>query len=250
MPGKIIIALFLYIMIQSCSTANMPGESHPAPAAILVFYKTAGFHHQSIPDGIAAIQKLGTENNFTVDTTKDASHFTPEELKKYDVVVFLNTTGNVLDSVQQAAFEQYIRSGKGYVGVHAATDTEYDWPWYNKLAGAYFSSHPKIQDAKVQVVNKKHPSTAMLPDVWERRDEWYNFKSINPDITVLALLDEKSYKGGTNGDHHPFAWYHEFDGGRAWYTAGGHTSESYKEPLFLQHLLGGIKYAIGKRAEM
>lgn len=244
-PHKL-LAVLLCLLVLGCSSVHPVEQSPSREASILVFYKTAGFYHQSIPDGLKALQKLGSENRIQVDTTKDAGRFTTEGLKKYDAVVFLNTTQNVLDTVQQAAFEQYIRSGKGFVGIHAATDTEYQWPWYNKLVGAYFSSHPKIQDARIQVVNKKHPSTSFLPDVWQRKDEWYNFKDINPGITVLANLDEQSYKGGTNGANHPIAWYHQFDGGRAWYTAGGHTSESYSEPLFLQHILGGLEYAIGR----
>lgn len=132
------------------------------------------------------------------------------------------------------------------MGVHAATDTEYEWPWYGKLVGAYFTNHPKVQKAIIKVTDKKHPSTKLLPDVWEHTDEWYNFKDINPDMKVLAWLDEKSYEGGTNGNEHPIAWYHEYDGGRAFYTGLGHTEESYSDPLFLKHLLGGIQYAIGK----
>jgi uncharacterized protein len=243
-----LLALLVFMLACSCSSVNQPEQGRATNASILVFYKTSGYYHESIPDGIAALQKLGRENGIQVDTTKDAGRFTAEGLKRYDAVVFLNTTQDVLDTVQQAAFEQYIRSGKGFVGIHAATDTEYTWPWYNKLVGAYFSSHPKIQDAKVQVVNKKHPSTQFLPDAWERKDEWYNFKNIQPGINVLCNLDEQSYTGGTNGAKHPIAWYHEFDGGRSFYTAGGHTKESYSEALFLKHILGGLQYAIGKSA--
>ena len=212
----------------------------------MVFYKTSGFYHTSIPDGIAAIQKLGQENKFTVETSKDASLFNDDNLKKYKAVVFLNTTLDILNSKEEIAFEQYIKSGGGFVGIHSAADTEYDWPWYNQLVGAYFESHPAVQKATILVKDKKHPATAFLLDKWERVDEWYNFKSMNPKVKVLATLDETSYQGGKNGANHPIAWYHEFDGGRAFYTAGGHTSESYNEPLFLQHILAGINYAMGK----
>ncbi|MGV3707130.1 MAG: ThuA domain-containing protein [Arcticibacter sp.] len=213
---------------------------------ILVFFKTAGFYHKSIPIGIRAIQELGRKNQFEVDTTANSSVFSSSTLHQYDAVVFLNTTGDIMDDAEQTGFEKYIRSGKGFVGIHAATDTEYTWPWYNKLVGAYFSNHPHIQPATIQVINKKHISTKFLPASWKRTDEWYNFKSISPDIKVLANLDESSYSGGKNGSHHPIAWYHEFDGGRAFYTGGGHTDESYTEPLFLKHILGGIRYATAK----
>ncbi len=212
---------------------------------ILVFYKTAGYFHPSIPVGIAAIQKLGKENNFKVDTTNNSTRFRSDSLEKYRAVIFLSTTGNILNDNQQTAFENYIRAGNGFVGIHAATDTEYDWPWYNQLVGAYFNGHPHIQPATIRVTDKNHPATRNLPDTWQRTDEWYNFKDINPAINILATLDEQSYTGGTNGPNHPISWYHNFDGGRAFYTAGGHTDESYSEPLFLQHILGGIQYAIG-----
>jgi type 1 glutamine amidotransferase len=179
-----------------------------------------------------------------VDTTRDAAAFTIDNLKKYKVVVFLNTTGDVLDNGQQEAFIKYIQSGGGFVGVHAATDTEYDWPWYNKLIGAYFLSHPaQQQEAVIDVVDKSNPATAMLPEKWKRTDEWYNFKNISTDLHVLAYLDETSYKGGENGPKHPFIWYHEFDGGRAFYTGVGHREDNYDEPLVQQHLLGAIKWA-------
>jgi cytochrome c len=218
------------------------------PARVLVFSKTKGWKHSSIPFGIAAIQKLGQENNFLVDTTKNAAVFTDENLKKYATVIFNNTTGNILNGDQQAAFERYIQAGGGYVGIHAAADTEYDWPWYGKLMGAHFASHPhnsNVRKATVDVTDKTHSSTTMLPEHWERTDEWYNYRSFYSGIKVLANLDENSYEGGINGANHPISWYHEFDGGRAFYTGNGHTDESYSQPLFLSHLLGGIKYAIG-----
>ncbi len=213
---------------------------------VLIYSKTRGYHHASIPVGVAAIQKLGLENNFAVDTTTDSTFFVRRTLKKYDAVIFLNTTGNVLNDKQQAAFEKYIQSGRGFVGVHAATDTEYDWPWYNQLVGAYFKSHPKQQEAILTVTDASHISTQHLPAKWKRFDEWYNFKSLQNGLHVLLTIDEKSYTGGENGDVHPMAWYHEFDGGRAFYTELGHTDESYADPLYLKHLLGGIQYAMTK----
>ncbi|MBC6111786.1 ThuA domain-containing protein [Pedobacter sp. CCM 8938] len=215
---------------------------------VLVFSKTKGYRHGSIGAGKLALQKLGAEHNFGVDTTEDASKFTEENLKNYAAVIFLSTTGDVLDNTQQIAFERYIQAGGGYVGVHAATDTEYDWPWYGKLAGAYFTSHPAVQEASFVIKDKKHPSTKFFTDsVWMHKDELYNFKEINPDIKVLITIDEKSYTGGKNGAFHPFSWYHNFDGGRAFYTSMGHTDETWKEDKFLKHLLGGIKYAIGNQ---
>ena len=214
---------------------------------VLVFSKTAGFRHSSIDEGIAAIQQLGTDNGFIVDATEDASLFTAENLAQYDAVIFLSTTGDVLNADQQAAFEQYIQSGGGFVGIHAASDTEYGWPWYGELVGAYFDSHPPgTPTATIEVADKIHPSTSFLPDYWVRTDEWYNYQS-NPrgNVHVLMTLDESTYDGGNMGYDHPIAWLHSYDGGRAWYTGGGHTEGSYSEPEFMQHILGGIFYASG-----
>ncbi len=215
---------------------------------VLVFSKTGGFRHASIGPGKAAIQKLGVENGFTVDTTEDATLFNEKNLRRYVAVIFLNTTGDVLNPLQQNAFERYIQAGGGYLGVHAATDTEYDWPWYGKLAGAYFKDHPStpsnVQPGVYHIHDKTHPSTSFLPEPWERTDEFYSFKDMNPDVKVLLKLDEKSYVGGSMGDWHPSAWYHEYDGGRAFYTSLGHTDETYSESLFLRHLLEGLRWVM------
>ena len=236
----LLISLTVLFGLQSFS-------SHKKQTRILVFSRTLGFHHASIPTGVAAIQKIGKENNMEVDTTTDASFFNSKQLKKYAAVVFLSTTGNVLNDQQQLAFQRYIQNGGGFVGIHAATDTEYDWAWYNQLVGAYFKSHPNQQEAILQIVDPSHISTMHLPKEWKRFDEWYNFKSIQPDLHVLITIDEKSYTGGENGDYHPMAWWHDFDGGRAFYTEFGHTDESYSDPLFIQHVTGGIAYAVNKK---
>ena len=219
-----------------------------AQTRVLVFSKTAAFRHGSIKVGKPALIELGKANGISVDTTEDASVFTEDNLKKYNAVVFLSTTGDILNMYQQAAFERYMQAGGGYVGIHAATDCEYTWPWYGKLSGAYFKSHPSQQMAKLVVNDNTHPSTAHLPAIWERFDEWYNFKKVpGNEVKVLISIDEKSYKGGENGASHPMAWYHDYDGGRAFYTELGHTDESFADPVYLKHLLGGIQYAIGNK---
>ncbi|MFL5604055.1 MAG: ThuA domain-containing protein [Gemmatimonadaceae bacterium] len=226
----------------------LPFAARSQESRVLVFSKTAGYRHSSIGVGLAAIRKLGQQNGFSVDATEDAGAFTSKNLGRYRAVVFLNTTGDVLDNAQQDDFERYIQAGGGYVGIHSATDTEYDWPWYGRLAGAWFNGHPNnpnVRKATYRVLDKTHPSTQGFPDTWDREDEFYNFKSIDPTIHVLVEIDEKTYEGGTNGDHHPMSWYHDFDGGRAWYTNMGHTEATFSEPLFLRHLLGGLRYAIG-----
>ncbi len=233
--------------LLTLSTLLLFSFSVSARQKVLIFCKTAGFHHASIAVGIPAIIKLGKEHNFGVDTTTDATKFTYDNLKQYAAVIFLSTTGDVLNDAQQAEFEKYIRSGGGFVGVHSATDTEYNWPWYGNLVGAYFRNHPSVQQvATLHIVDPNFPATKGLPAEWKRLDEWYNFKWIAPNLHVLITIDEKTYTGGNNGDNHPMSWYHEYDGGRAFYTALGHTDASYSEQLFLKHLLGGIEYAMGR----
>src|ERR1044072_6370517 len=226
-------------------------KPRPGKPKVLVFTKTAGFRHASIPAGIKAIQRLGQENGFDVDTTENAARFTEDSLQQYAAVIFLNTTGDVLNNYQEADFERYIQAGGGFVGIHAATDTEYDWGWYGKLVGAYFDNHPPgVHKAMLSVKDKTFPATKELPDKWEHSDEWYNFKNVNKSTHVLITLDEKTYQGGTMGADHPISWYHEYDGGRAFYTELGHTDESYSEANYLKHILGGIRYAIGRNQIM
>ncbi len=242
---KFLMLAFFLPFIMAWKPADTP--------KILVFSKTKGFRHGSIPFGQKALMELGKKNGFAVDTTEDASKFNDANLKNYSAIVFLSTTMDVLDRFQQADFERYIQAGGGYVGIHAAADTEYDWAWYNKLVGGQFSGHPGNSNVRwgvMKVLDKKHGSTAHLPKSWKRNDEWYSYKNFNANVKVLIDLDEKSYldmdkeKGLSMGKTHPIAWYHEYDGGRAWYTGGGHTDESFSEPEFLQHILGGLKYAM------
>ncbi|PXX27719.1 ThuA domain-containing protein [Arenibacter sp. ARW7G5Y1] len=211
---------------------------------VLIFSKTNGFRHKSIEKGVATFVKLGVANNFAVSHTEDSLQFNIENLKKFKLVVFLSTTMDVLGEEEQSAFEKYIQDGGSFMGVHAAADTEYEWPWYNKLVGAYFLSHPKQQTARINVVDHNHPATKHLADIWTHFDEWYNYKNINPAVHVLMKLDESSYEGGKNGDNHPIAWYHEYDGGRAFYTGLGHTEEAFDDLNFRQHLVGGIEYCL------
>ncbi len=235
------------LILTSC------GGKRKGTPRILVFSKTTGFRHSSIPTGKQAIIKLGAENGFLVDTTENAEYFNEDSLRNYSAVVFLNTTDNsdsLLNNYQENAFERYIQAGGGFVGVHAATDAEYQWGWYGRLVGGYFLSHPEQQEAVLNVVDKNHISTKHLPDQWKRKDEWYNFKKLNKDVHVLIKIDEKSYKGGANGDDHPMAWYHDYDGGRAFYTELGHVEEAYSDENYLKHLLGGIEYAIGDNLEL
>ncbi|MEU1470462.1 ThuA domain-containing protein [Streptomyces sp. NPDC005761] len=214
---------------------------------VLVFSKTAGFRHDAIPEGIAALKELGKDSNITVDATEEAGQFTTANLARYDAVVFMSTTGDVLNTDQQKAFENYIATGGGYMGIHAAADTEYDWAFYGGLVGAYFSGHPAIQPVTVRVEDHKHPATAHLGEAWERTDELYNYRTNPRDkVKVLATLDETTYTGGTMKGDHPITWCQAYEGGRSFYTGLGHTKESYADADFRKLLLGGVRYAAGQ----
>jgi type 1 glutamine amidotransferase len=233
---------------------QMPPVVEPPAArldSVLAFTRTTGFRHPSIGPGVEALRRLGQDNGFAVQNTENPADFTDDNLARYDVVVWLNTDSEVLDDPARRAFERYIRAGGGWVGVHAASASEYGWAWYGQLLGgnAYFRGHPAnpaVQSARV-VVEREHASTEHLPQSFTLQDEWYSFRT-NPRsaVQVLLTLDESSYGVGdlAMGDH-PIAWYHEFDGGRAWYTALGHPNELYDDPRFTRHLLGGIRWAAG-----
>lgn len=240
---------FLFTLIILINYSCSPNETNQ----ILVFSKTEGFRHESIEAGIEMFQKLGEELQITVTASEDASIMTEKNLKNYDIVVFLSTTGDIMDESQQYEFKRYMQAGGNFLGIHAAADTEYDWPWYNRLVGAYFESHPNnpnVRDATIDVLDSEHISCSHLPARWDRSDEWYNYKSIQEGLNILMNLDESSYEGGTNGENHPIAWYREFEGGKSFYTGGGHTIESFSEEGFVQHIKGAIEFLLSTKSSI
>ena len=248
----IAVALATVALLVACaaclaaSAANRSAPAGPDRLRVLVFSHTEGFRHDSIAAGTAAIERLGKRHGFAVRATEDAAALRAKPLRRYAAVVFLNTTGDALDASAQRALRRFVARGGGFVGIHSAADTEYGWPFYGRLVGARFQSHPAVQTATVRVVDDRHPSTRSLPAKWIRTDEWYDFAA-NPrgSVHVLATVDESTYDGATMGADHPIAWCQRIAGGRSWYTGGGHTIESYAEPLFRRHLLGGIRWAAG-----
>ncbi|MEM8594719.1 MAG: ThuA domain-containing protein [Pseudomonadota bacterium] len=246
---KIVGLAFLMVLLSSCkqadyATSNCDDIKSPK-FNTLVFTKTSGYVHSSIGAGVKALLQMGRENQFCVyATNQDKLAFTSlDELSKYDALIFLNTSGDVLDASQKAMMTQYIQNGGGFVGVHAAADTEYKWKWYMALLGGEFKSHPAVSQATMKVVDKEHPATSFIVgDTWNKEDEWYDFE-MKSDVNVLLTVDETTYKGGKMGTNHPISWYHDYDGGRSFYTGLGHTKESYVHIPFLNHLLGGIRYA-------
>lgn len=270
------------LVVPALATTPAQAESAQAQAEVvenydvLVVGKTTGFRHSSIDEATTAIIALGGANGFSVDVwdpatsprnqgqpdrTLPSTPFTSAaDLAKYETIVFVSTvdgTNNLdpakptlLNEDELEAFQGYIRSGGGFAGVHAATDSMHTIPWYSELTGggARFISHPAQQTAVQVVEDGTHPSTDHLSDSWTRFDEWYNFTQSPRDaVRVLTNLDETTYNPGGNamGSDHPLSWCHNFESARSWYTAGGHTEASYVDPAFLEHLLGGIAWSAG-----
>ncbi|GAA4713024.1 ThuA domain-containing protein [Phytohabitans rumicis] len=230
---------------------NGPAALHsdarkPHSYKVLVFTKTAGARRPSIQDGVNTIKDLGKANGFTVTVTQDAGAFTAANLARYRAVVFLNTTGDVLNAAQEGAFEAYFRAGGGYVGVHAAAETEADWTFYRNVVGTGVASASPVAQSAVKVADRAHPSTETVPREVTLTEEWYNYATnVRGTSHVLATVEESGYTGGTMGFDHPVAWCKDYQGGRSWYTGLGHSIESYRSGNFKKHLLGGIQWSAG-----
>ena len=210
------------------------------PVRLLVFTRTTAYRHDSIPAGVEAVRTVG---DFEVDHTEDPQALeTP--LDAYAAVVFLSASGEVLTPAGRERLAAYVEAGGGFVGVHAAARTEYEWPYYGELLGARFDRPPDLPPGRAIVEDREHPATRHLPAVWDFVDEWYDFRT-NPrgEVRVLARADESSYEGGGMGEDHPLVWCREQGAGRVFYTALGHASEAYDDPDFRAHLLGGIDWA-------
>jgi len=240
----------LGIGVAALLVALVPPARSEAPR-VLLFTETAGFVHPSIADGIAMISELADEEGFLLDVT-DASDgfFTPRALALYDTVVWLSTTLDVLDVAEQGAFEGFVQAGGGWVGIHAAADCEYEWPWYGGLLGngAWFDSHPAIQEALLELEGAGEPGAGSFPASRPMTEEWYNFQANpRPAVTVVLTVDESTYDPGPGamGPDHPIAWHHHWDGGRAFYTALGHRPETYADPDFRSQIRAAILWTAG-----
>ncbi len=272
MVAKLIFCGVIMLLIVSCDNSAVTDLKSMQAAAdekkislldvdikdarVLVFSKTKGWRHDSIPAGLAALHKMATDNFFTVVATEDAEYFTDAQLSTFNTIVFLNTSLDVLDDDQQISMERFIQAGGGFVGIHSAADTEWegDWYWYRKLVGAVFKNHPNqpsnVQTAKIEVKDALFLAGDAIPSSFEIADEWYNYIDFYEFNNVLLTVDENSYHGGEQGPYHPIAWWHEFDGGRSFYTGLGHSAETFSNPYFLTVLLRGLKYAVGGKEKL
>ncbi|MEV4756610.1 ThuA domain-containing protein [Micromonospora sp. NPDC049559] len=249
--------VFLAVLTLLLGTTPTPASAAPR-FRVLVFSKVTNYYHDSIPAGVAAIQQLGAANNFEVEATTDAGAFTEANLARFDALVFNNTnstpeSGDLLDAAQRAALQGFVRAGGGWVGLHAASASERDWAWYEGLVGTIFDYHPDFSSTggtfpgRIKVLDHAHPSTRDLPELWERGEEWYNWRT-NPTGRVHTLAQIKvrdGIPGLDEGVDHAYSWCQNYDGGRSWFTAGGHAPSSFAEPGFLAHLRGGIEWAAG-----
>jgi len=241
---------FLALFVFNISFFSLKAQSQ---FKALLITTTRGWHHESIHAGVLGLQQLAIKNQFSLTLMEDPNSITDDNLKQYQVLIFLNTTGDIFDSTQQKVIERFIQSGKGYVGIHSASDTEYDWKWYTQLVGRMFHIHPVIQTAKIQVLDPNFPGLQGLMGNKLWTDEWYEFDQENiTGLNYILSIDESSYnpkadwgkrKGIGMGKFHPISWYHNFDGGRAFYTAIGHLPSDYSDPIFLNHVYAGIFWA-------
>jgi hypothetical protein len=214
---------------------------------VLVFSATAGYRHESIEAGATALAELAARQDLSTWHTEDPDDLRPDALAGCAAVVFLSPSGEVLHDRSRAALRDFVTAGGGFLGVHAATTAEYDWPYYGELLGARFDGHPEIQPADVHVHDRDHPATAHLPATWRLTDEWYNFRAgpAGRGVHVLASVDENSYEGGTMGAEHPLVWCHEVGAGRVFYTALGHPVSAYADDDFRRHLYGALRWCVG-----
>ena len=238
-PIIVLIGIFLF------SFSDISKKNKNNSLNVLVFSKTEGYRHQNIEIGVASFRTLAANKSWKMTTTEDATYFNDKFLSKIDVVVFFNTTGDILNSSEEIALEGFIKSGGGFLGIHAAADTEYDWPFYQELIAAHFASHPPTQKARLIVHQEtNHPAIGHLGNEWSLRDEWYSFKEpLKSHATLLMEVDDSSLSGKIPlTESHPIAWAHEKYGGRSMYTGIGHTAEQFSDPVYLEHIARSVEW--------
>ena len=242
--------------LMACALLLLTATLSAQQFSALLITETAGWQHESSFAAIPALNEMAQRHDFRLDLKQKAMPLTADQLKNYDVIIMVNTTGDVFTDAEQQVFEDFIRSGKGWVGVHAAADTEYDWKWYTDMVGHMFYIHPHVQTAMVDVHDTKFPGLENWPARRLWTDEFYEYLDAErkPGFNYLITVDEKTYQTDANwgpgkvskghGDFHPMSWYHNYDGGRAWYTNFGHVPAVFDDPAFREHLYGGIFWAV------
>lgn len=228
---------------------------------VLVYTKNGkGYVHDNIPSAVACLQQFGKKYGFRVDTSSNTSVMTESNLKQYTMLIFPSTNNDVFDNDEQRlAFRRYLEAGGGFVGIHSVTGTERNWKWFKMMLGGTFSWHAKFQKFNVKMVDPSHPSVRGLPNTWSKGDEFYFAKELYPgpkvlmahDITSLDTTDATQKaniikNAGGYAELYPSVWTYDFDGGHTWVTTLGHDKKDYSDPLYMQHLLQGIRYVASR----
>lgn len=250
---SLILAGILFSSPVYAKDSNPPAKPH----ALIYTKNGEGFVHDNIASSITGLKKLLDEKGVTYDVSEDPSLFTDSNLKKYDVLIFSSTNNETFDTdKQRKAFQKYIQNGGGFVGIHSASGSERNWPWFWAMLGGKFFRHPPFQSFNIVKIDPDHPSAKAVPQYWEREDECYYIKELNPDIRIVLAADLTSinddqkdeYPGNIFGKYFPVTWYHHFDGGHQWYTSLGHAQKHYEDPVFMEHIWGGISWVLEARA--
>lgn len=242
--GRVLLGtLVIGFTLKAENTRRQQSSGEPFQVLIFTKIEHGEYRHSVTPTAVKAIERLGVQEGFHATVTDDSGIFSNESLSRFRAVIFINNTGDILEDVQQEAFQQYLKSGKGVVIIHAGILIGDSWPWFGELVGARFVGHPEVQDADVTLIAPDHRACKGLPSQWRHRDEWYNFEATPRGVTPLVLVDETSYEGGTHSAPHPIVWVREYEGTRVFYSAMGHTEESWTDEIFLRHIANGITYA-------
>jgi type 1 glutamine amidotransferase len=251
--------LFLFISILSTTIFSVHSQSKALKNInVLVYTKNGtGYVHDNIPSAVEALKKLSVQEQFNITVSDDPSIFTEDQIKKYTLIVFPSTNNDVFaNDDQRLVFRRYIEAGGGMVGLHSVTGTERNWKWFKMLIGCTFSWHAKFQKFKVRVTDPEHPSMKDVPLVWEREDELYFGKELYPVTNVMmahqfttldqSQKDQISKNAGTFTEYYPAVWYNHFQGGHAWISTIGHSKETYSDPVYVNHLLQGLRFVASK----
>ncbi|MGH1563385.1 ThuA domain-containing protein [Mumia sp. DW29H23] len=211
-----------------------------------------------------AMRRWGAENGLAVDWTEDVAQLdAPAKLLRYDAVVFLSNSRDILDDAAQTSLMQYVRAGGGFVAVHNTLGAEYHWPYFQGLlGGANFYDHGPSRNGVVEKTSRRDVSVAELPDRFTLKDEFYNLVPFPTGVRVLAEVDPETLEGGGKGfnghpghpDEHPVTWCQYYDGGRAWVTSLGHEVSLWRDTagdeqarLFKSHVVNGLLSSMGKK---
>jgi type 1 glutamine amidotransferase len=244
---------FWKLVLVSLLTGLLLNGTSKQKKSLIYTHNGKGYVHENISASVTALKKLAQQNGYGAESSDDPAVFTSENLKKFDCIIFSNSNNEAFETEgQKKAFVDYTHHGGGFVGIHSASGSERQWPWFWSMLGGKFVYHPKLQPFTINVIDKKHPSTNFLGDSWQWEDEFYILDQLNPQNHILLvgdmsnIVDERvaKYPGTTFGNYFPLAWCHEFEGGRQFYTALGHKAEYYQDEKFLKHLLGGIKWSM------